>query len=295
MKLAPQALAWITVSLSAAYTPAASTVGSPAPALEPTEWMNTKATSWKDLKGRLVLVEKWATWWGPCKTQIPHLNELTEKFEKRGLTIIGVSDESPGLVKKYIETNGIKYTIAIKGANEYKTSGIPHAWLVSPKGEIVWEGHPGSLKESQIEENLTGVRLTPTFSFPRELRGAERDLNAGKYSAGLKTLEDHLKKPKSPETGAAAKAAIEQVKEYGASQLKEAEDLAKDGDYGEAAAIEVRGHEGPRNRREEARGGGEKAVGPVPEAARSPPELEFRCLLTIHTFPEGASPEGLFR
>jgi hypothetical protein len=41
----------------------ADVVGSPAPALEPTEWLNTKvATSWNDLKGKLVLVEKWATW-----------------------------------------------------------------------------------------------------------------------------------------------------------------------------------------------------------------------------------------
>ncbi|HVR75204.1 MAG TPA: hypothetical protein VMT52_12760 [Planctomycetota bacterium] len=61
MKLALQAMACVAVSLSAAAS-AASTVGSPAPALEPTEWLNTKTTSWTDLKGRLVLVEKWATW-----------------------------------------------------------------------------------------------------------------------------------------------------------------------------------------------------------------------------------------
>ena len=41
----------------------AATVGSPAPAIEPNEWLNTKGTmTWKDLKGRLVIVEKWATW-----------------------------------------------------------------------------------------------------------------------------------------------------------------------------------------------------------------------------------------
>ena len=42
---------------------AAAKVGDPAPALEPMEWLNTKGpTSWKDMKGRLVLIEKWATW-----------------------------------------------------------------------------------------------------------------------------------------------------------------------------------------------------------------------------------------
>ncbi len=57
-----QALAWVSVFFAGAPGRADS-VGSPAPAVEPTEWLNTRGTvSWKDMKGRLVLVEKWATW-----------------------------------------------------------------------------------------------------------------------------------------------------------------------------------------------------------------------------------------
>jgi len=55
-----------TICLAALLAPAAARpaeVGSSAPALEPTEWLNhTGGLSWKDLKGRVVLVEKWATW-----------------------------------------------------------------------------------------------------------------------------------------------------------------------------------------------------------------------------------------
>ena len=54
------AAAWIAVALAPA---AAVEVGSTAPAVEPSEWLNTKGiVSWSALKGRLVLVEKWATW-----------------------------------------------------------------------------------------------------------------------------------------------------------------------------------------------------------------------------------------
>ena len=53
--------AFLAVGLARAQ--GAATVGSPAPALEPTDWLNTKMpTSWKDLKGRLILIERWATW-----------------------------------------------------------------------------------------------------------------------------------------------------------------------------------------------------------------------------------------
>lgn len=55
-----------TAALLALLAPGRATsveVGSTAPAVEPTEWLNTKgATTWKDLRGRLVLIEKWATW-----------------------------------------------------------------------------------------------------------------------------------------------------------------------------------------------------------------------------------------
>lgn len=165
------------------------------------------------------------------------MNELHEKFDKRGLAVIGVSDETAGKVKPYIEANGIKYIIALDKAPEYKSSGIPHAWLVSPKGEIVWEGHPSGLKEAQIEEHIKGASMTPQFTLPRELKTAESHLNAGKFADGIKALETHLKKPKSPSTETAAREALEQAKSYGDSRLKLVENLAKEQDYGSGAEI----------------------------------------------------------
>jgi hypothetical protein len=162
------------------------------------------------------------------------LNELTEKFEKRGLTIIGVTDDPVSKLTSFIEDKGIKYVIAVGGGSGYTTAGIPHAWLVNGIGEIVWEGHPAELKDDAIETQLKSVRLRPTFGLPKDLKKAETSLNAGKYVDGIKALETYLKKPKSDEGEKAAKEAIEKVQTYGKETLAQADGYAQEGYYAEA-------------------------------------------------------------
>ena len=160
---------------------------------------------------------------------------MTEKFERKGLTIIGVTDEPTAKIKPFIEKEGIKYLIAIGNAPGYETTGIPHAWLVSPKGTIVWEGQSKDLTDAKIEEHLKDVVLAPTFALPKELKNAEKDLNAGNYAGGVKALETYLKKPGSAE--AAAKEALEKVKAHGTRQLQIAEELAAAREYADAADL----------------------------------------------------------
>lgn len=147
------------------------------------------------------------------------------------MTIIGVSDESPSKVKPYIEKNGIEYVIAIKGASDYQARGIPHAWLVSPGGEIVWEGHPARLQNATIDKYIKHARLTPTFRLPPDLSRAERYLNAGSISKGLDALEKYLRKPKAEDVAEAARAATERATSFGKKTLQEVEECAKEGDY----------------------------------------------------------------
>ena len=87
------------------------------------------------------------------------MNKLHDKYENKGLTIIGVTDESASMIEKFIDQRGIDYVVAIGGAGAYQTRGIPHAWLVGASGTVVWEGHPMGLKESQIEKYLAEVKF----------------------------------------------------------------------------------------------------------------------------------------
>jgi thiol-disulfide isomerase/thioredoxin len=217
----------------AEQTPAA---GFPAPVLEPSEWLNTQApTSWAQLKGRVLLVDKWATWCKPCIASIPHLNKLHDKYAAQGLTIIGVTDEPAAKVKPVMESQGMKYTIAISKADKYKTGTIPHAWLIDPLGEVLWHGMPTQIDEAQIEEALKLAMAPPSFKLPKELSAAEKQLAAGNLGAGIKALQSA--KPKTDEAKKAAADALEALKTYSTNKLAQAEEIAKAGNYGAASKV----------------------------------------------------------
>ena len=69
--------------------------GKPFPAFHVSNWINGGITS-NDIKGKVVVVDLYATWCGPCMRAIPHNNELLKKYKDKGLVIIGVCTSSEG-------------------------------------------------------------------------------------------------------------------------------------------------------------------------------------------------------
>jgi len=102
---------------------------------------------------------------------------------------------------------------------------------------VVWEGHPGNLKDDTIEEHLRNVRLIPTFELSKELSSAGKYLNAGNYSTGVRKLQSYLKKPKSEDVAKEAREAIEKVNAFGKSRLELVEGYAGEGYYADAMEI----------------------------------------------------------
>ena len=142
-----------TILLAAACPLFAAQLGDPAAPLEIAEWIKGEPVDLAAAKGKkIVVVEFWATWCGPCRTSIPHLTEMQKKFANRGVIFVGVSDESPAKVKPFVDQMGEKmdYTVAIDRGNKtsdgymkaFGVNGIPHAFIVDKEGRVAWQGHP---------------------------------------------------------------------------------------------------------------------------------------------------------
>lgn len=142
-------------------------IGMKAPQLAIAKWVKGGPVDLtKNDKGLVRVVEFWATWCGPCRTTIPHLTELQNKYAAKGVQFIGISDEPPGVVEKFVERMGSRmdYTVGADGDGAtsfaYMTAfgvrGIPHAFVVDKEGRIVWHGHPMSELETVIKGVLDG-------------------------------------------------------------------------------------------------------------------------------------------
>lgn len=110
------------------------------------------------LLGVPVLVEYWATWCGPCRQSIPHLNDLHAKYAPRGLVVLGVTKEPRQTVDNFRRQVPMDYPVAIDPGGslgrQLGVRGIPHAFLVDRMGRIVWRGHPLNLPEEEIQKVL---------------------------------------------------------------------------------------------------------------------------------------------
>ena len=124
-----------------------------------------------DFRGKVVLVDFWATWCGPCKVTMPHMEKLHKKFEAQGLVVLGVCvwddrakfdawQKAPEVKTSYpkvFDTAG-KNTPASIARKLYAVSGIPTFYLVDKEGKILFSGvGSGPQTESGLDKALAAA------------------------------------------------------------------------------------------------------------------------------------------
>ena len=94
------------------------------------------------LRGKLVLVDFWASWCGPCQQSFPWMAEMYARYSSKGFTIVAINlDKERGLAEEFLGKHNVAFPVAFdpagKTAKAYKVWGMPTSYLVSPKGEIL--------------------------------------------------------------------------------------------------------------------------------------------------------------
>jgi peroxiredoxin len=114
------------------------------------------------LRGEVVLLDFWATWCPPCREEIPGYIELTKKYGKDGLVIIGISldQAGPGVVRPFVAKSGINYpivmgddtTVAAFGGVE----GIPTTFLIDREG-LIRDKKVGMMATAEYEKKILAI------------------------------------------------------------------------------------------------------------------------------------------
>jgi thiol-disulfide isomerase/thioredoxin len=147
-------------------------LGQEPPELTASEWLNIDGPqTLAGLRGQVVLVEFWATWCGPCRDGIPHMNELQAHYGEQGLRILSFTDESRAKVETFQlgAKSPIEYPIGVGSrlSQKYGVTSIPRAFIVDRDGKLRWEGHPAV---SDCEKNIVAALQQE----PRPERGNDR-------------------------------------------------------------------------------------------------------------------------
>ncbi len=125
-------------------------------------WKGEKPPTLASLKGKVVVVEFWATWCGPCVAGIPHLNDLHKKHAGDGLVILSLTDQTGAPVEKFVDGKGDGMSYAVGLGSEagaaYGVTGIPHAFLIGRDGKLIWHGHPAGDDFVQLLEAALKVK-----------------------------------------------------------------------------------------------------------------------------------------
>lgn len=139
-------------------------VGDKAPKINITDYILNIPKD-KNIGGKFIVLEFWATWCAPCLSAVPHLNELHDNFKNRkDLLFLSMTYEKPEKTKRTLEKIPFKTVVVsdqtkLNEAN-FNVDEIPHTVLIDNKGIIRWIGIPTELNSSVIENFLNGTNIS---------------------------------------------------------------------------------------------------------------------------------------
>ena len=140
-------------------TPAQTATGTDVGSMMPeysSMWLDGSKFDLASKRDKVVLLNLWATWCGPCRIEIPELQALHDRLKPKGFEVIGVSVDESGVesVKQFVAEQKMTYPVALdpeaKLASIFQTSVLPTTVLIDRSGKIIWK-HFGSIPKDDQE------------------------------------------------------------------------------------------------------------------------------------------------
>jgi peroxiredoxin len=123
--------------------------------------MSGKNVKLSDYRGKVVLLEFWATWCPPCRASIPGIEKIHQSYKDKGLVVLAVSmDEGEwSSVQSFMKDYGITYTV-LKGTDavavQYRVRAIPLLFILDKEGKIA-KRYPGFGTEEDLENDIKAI------------------------------------------------------------------------------------------------------------------------------------------
>jgi len=147
---------------------AATEAGQPAPAFAlPNAKGDTVAL--ERMRGKVVYVDFWASWCGPCRRSFPWMNEMQQKYGARGLVVVGVNvDKKRGDAERFLAQIPANFTIVFDEAgaapNAYGVKGMPSSYVIDARGNVTFVergflDESRAILEQKIAEALAGAKI----------------------------------------------------------------------------------------------------------------------------------------
>lgn len=122
---------------------------------------NGKDMPFSAWRGKLLVVNFWATWCPPCREEMPGFSRIAGRLRDRGVQFVGISIDSAENVRQYLQEEAIDYPLLIGGADAIQVSaelgnaaqGMPFTVIFAPDGSLI-ERKLGTYKEEELEAIL---------------------------------------------------------------------------------------------------------------------------------------------
>ena len=116
-----------------------------------------KEVSLKSLRGKVVLIDFWASWCGPCRYEMPHVEKLHQELKEKGLIVLGINDEEREVAEDFVKKNNYTFStltdVDRQVTGSYRVTSIPTVFIVDRQGRIA-SHFVGARSESELRSGL---------------------------------------------------------------------------------------------------------------------------------------------